>query len=340
MQLTTGQTEKIGAASFLVTGGAGFIGSHIAEFLLNAGARKVRVLDNLATGHFRNVAPFANHPNFEFVKGDMRDLNTCKVVCKGIDYVFHQAALGSVSNVIKDPVTTNTANTSGFLNMMLEAQGAKVKRFVFASGASIYGDNSVLPTEKISDINELYAYQFARLSGMETIGLRYSNVFGRRQNPQSGYAAVIPQFVMQLLRHESPVIDGMGEHAFTFTYIEDVVQANILAILTTDPMAVNQVYNIAYEERTTLSQLADCLKELLSVFDERIADVDIVYEAVHEDKTRSGLLIEEAKKLLGYQPRCSLRDGLLQSAGWYWAYLPQFEEKVVDKRIRELEIRN
>lgn len=321
MQLTTRQIEKISAASYLVAGGAGFIGSHIAELLLDAGARKVRVLDNLSTGHFRNVAPFANHTHFEYIKGDIRDLETCKAACKGIDYVFHLATLGSGSSSDKYIVAANHVYTSGFLNMLLMAHEAKVKRFVYASGSPISGEN-----QRITDINELYADQFARLSGMETIGLRYCHVFGQRHDAQSVYATAIPTFVMQLIRHRSPVINGTGEYCCcNYTYIKNVVQANMLAVLTTDPKAVNEVYNIAFEERTSLNRLAVNLKEFLSAFDKSIADVEIIYEAASEDIPHVGSLINKAKDLLGYMPRYSLRDGLLQSAGWYWAYLPQFE---------------
>jgi UDP-N-acetylglucosamine 4-epimerase len=337
MQLTTTQAEKITNASFLVTGGAGFIGSHIAAFLLNAGARKVRVLDNGSTGHFRNVAPFANHPRFEFIKGDIRDLDICKAACQGIDYVFHQAAMRSVARSIEDPEIINNINTSGFLNMLIVAREARVKRFVYASRSSVYEDCDLPQTEKVTDINELYAYQFSRLYGMETIGLRYCNVFGPRQHPQSEYAAVIPSFVMQLRNHESPVQFGTGEQSCCFTYVENVVQANMLAVLTTDARAVNQVYNITNDEKTSLDQLAACLKDLLSVFDERIAGITL-NEQASKETTPAVSFIEKAKKLLGYQPHYSLREGLLQSAGWYWAYLPQFEEEVKERKLHRFEV--
>lgn len=332
MNFTTNQTEKVSASSFLVTGGAGFIGSHIAECLLNAGARKVRVLDNLSTGRFRNMAPFANHPRFEFMKGDIRDVDTCKRAVQGMDYVLHQAALGSDPASVKDARTTNDVNVSGFLNMLLVAQTAGVKRFIYASGFPIYGDNNqVYRTEKkISPytenkfINELYADVFARLHGMETIGLRYFNVFGQRHDPQSEYAAIIPQFVMQLMRHESPVINGEGEYSHDFNYIENVVQANMLALLTTDPRAINQVYNIAFEERTSLQQLALYLKEFLSAFDEKMAGVEIIHAPAAAKDEEEVAITRKAKELLGYHPRYSLQTGLLQSASWYWAYLPEF----------------
>jgi UDP-N-acetylglucosamine 4-epimerase len=338
MKLTTKQREVISASTFLVTGGAGFIGSHIAEFLLDAGARKVRVLDNLSTGHFRNMAPFANHPAFEFTNGDIRNVDTCKAACQGIDYVFHLAALTSDAMPEKDPVIANSINTSGFLNMLIVAQAARVKRFVYASRSSVYEDCDLPETEKITDINELYAYQFSRLYGIETIGLRYCNVFGKRHHPQSAYAAAIPAFVMQMRRHESPVIDGTGDYACCFTYIENVVQANLLAVLTTDARALNQVYNITFDEKTSLHQLARCLKEYLSVFDESIGDIALVNERAGEEVLQTQSFTEKAKQLLGYDPHYSLRDGLLQTAGWYWAYLPQYEEEVKEKKLHQFEV--
>jgi UDP-N-acetylglucosamine 4-epimerase len=336
MLLTTVQFEKIAGSAFLVTGGAGFIGSHIAEYLLNAGARKVRVLDNLSTGHFRNVAPFANHPRFEIIKGDICDIETCKAACRGMDYVLHQAAVSSLSGSVNETVATNNVNVSGFLNMLVIAQAAGVRRFVYASGAPIYGDaNQVQKEEKGATtytdnkyINELYADVFANLYGMETIGLRYFNVFGQRQDPKSEYAAVIPKIMMQLMRHESPDFTGMETYARDFIYIEDVVQANMLAVLTTDPQAVNQVYNIINEETTSLYQLAMYLKEFLGLFDESIDRIEIVDGVTADDshkKQQQTKTIARTYELLGFRPRHSLRNGLLKSTSWYWAYLPQFE---------------
>jgi UDP-N-acetylglucosamine 4-epimerase len=344
MQLTTDQTERISAASFLVTGGAGFIGSHIAEFLLAAGARKVRVLDNMTTGHFRNIAPFVNHPRFEYIQGDIRDIITCKTACKGIDYVLHQAASGSVPDSINDPLTTNNINATGFLNMLVAAHEAQVKRFIYASSACIFTDHhQTPPTEGLPDnpgspyavskyVNELYADVFARMHGMETIGLRYSNVFGQRHNPLSEYAAVIPKFVMQLIKHESPVIEVDDEYSHDFIYIDNVVQANLLAALTTNPKAVNQVYNITFEERISLNQLAKYLREYLSSFDQRIASVKITNAFTQKHNGHPVAYVQKSKKLLGYNPAYSLRNGLLKSAGWYWAYLPRFVEEAVTKK--------
>lgn len=335
MQLTPNQAEKISTSSFLVTGGAGFIGSHIAEFLLTAGAQKVRVLDNMATGHFRNMAPFVNHSKLEYINGDIRDILTCNAACKGIDYVLHNAASGSVPNSINDPITTNDINATGFLNMMVAANEAHVKRFIYASSAAIFTDHyQVPPKEGLPEnpsspyavskfINELYADVFTRLHGMESIGLRYSNVFGQRHNPKSEYAAVIPKFVLQLIKHESPVIDVDDEYSHDFIYIENVVQANMLAICTTDPKAVNQVYNITFEERTSLNQLAKYLRELLSSFDENIARIKISNAFTQKNNGHPLAYVQKSKKLLGYHPAYSLRAGLLKSAGWYWAYLPR-----------------
>lgn len=318
MQLTTEQSEQIYTSTFLVTGGAGFIGSHIAEFLLNAGARKVTVLDNLDTGHFRNLAPFANHPHFEFLQGDICDPDTCRAACKGKDYVFHEAALGSVGGSTADPITIKSVNACGFLNMLSAARDAAIKRFVYASGSPDNEENSEC---------ELLSDRYAKLYALETIGLRYYNVFGMRQDPRSKYAAIIPQLVMQLVRHESPVINGTGEYTFDLTYVENVVEANMLSIFTTDSEAINQVYDIVFKEKTRLNQLARYLREFLSAFDKSIAGIKIIQRPVSADKERPAALMSKPKKLLGYQPHFSLRAGLIKSAGWYWAYLPQFVEK-------------
>lgn len=347
MNLTADQAGKISAATFLVAGGAGFVGSHIAEFLLHAGARKVRVLDNLVTGHFRNMAPFANHPAFEFAIGDVRDVGTCKAACEGMDYVFHQAASASTSQPIENAVTIDNVNVSGFFNILVASQAAGVKRFVFASGFPAFGDNNEVqkiekkdsPYEGNKCQNELYAHVFSKVYGMETIGLRYSNVYGQRQHPQSGYAAIIPKLIMQLIRHESPVINGRGEYAPDFIYVEDVVQANILAVLSTDARNVNQVYDIAIEEVISLHQLAGYLKEFLSAFDKSIASVEIMDGLPKDHNTRTpyaSTIIKKAQELLGFQPRFSLRNGLLKSISWYWAYLPQFESEEKEKKLHSL----
>jgi UDP-N-acetylglucosamine 4-epimerase len=327
MKLTAAQYEKIAASTFLVTGGAGFIGSHIAEFLLNAGARKVRVIDNMATGHFRNMAPFANHSHFEFSEGDIRNVDTCRIACKGIDYVFHEATLGAITIPIKDDVPPGSVDASGFLNILIAAYEAKVKRFVYASGSCIND-----PATQY--IEEQYASLFTRLYGMETIGLRYVNVFGQRHNPQSEHAADIPRFVMQFMRHTYPVINATCENVCDFTYVENVVEANILALLTSDPNAVNQVYNIAVEERTSLDQLAMYLKELLSAFDVSIKNMPIPQKHTLKDTAHPAAFIDKARKLLGYNPGYSFRNGLLKSICWYWAYLPLYNKEIEEKSHR------
>lgn len=329
MKLTAAQYDKIAASTFLVTGGAGFIGSHITEFLLNAGARKVRVLDNMATGHFRNMAPFANHPRFEFTEGDTRNVDTCRIACKGIDYVIQEATLGPITIPMKEPIAPGSVDASGFLNILVAAYEAKVKRFVYASGSCINGNND--EASAMQYIDEHYAALFTRLYGMETIGLRYFNVFGQRQDPQSEYAADIPKFVMQFMRHESPAINGSCGYAHDFTYVENVVEANVLALLTTNPNAVNQVYNIGVEERTSLDQLALHLREFLSAFDISITHVQIPQKHVLNDTAHPVAFIEKAKKLLGYNPGHSLRNGLLKSVSWYWAYLPLYKEEIEEK---------
>ena len=332
MKLTAAQYEKIAASAFLVTGGAGFIGSHIAEFLLNAGARKVRVLDNMATGHFRNMAPFANHPRFEFSEGDIRSVDTCRVACQGIDYVIHEATLGEITIPLNDAITPGSVDASGFLNILVAAYEAKVNRFVYASGSCTNGNNDEASATEY--IDEHYAALFTRLYGMETIGLRYFNVFGQRQNPQSEYAVDIPKMVMQFMRHETPVINGSYEYAHDFTYVENVVEANMLALLTTDPKAVNQVYNIGVEERTSLDQLAMYLKEYLSAFDISIDNIPIAQKHKLNDTVHPVAFLDKAKKLLGYSPGYSLRNGLLKSVSWYWAYLPLYNEETGEKSHR------
>jgi len=329
MKLTAAQCEKIAASTFLVTGGAGFIGSHIAEFLLNAGARKVRILDNMATGHFRNMAPFANHPHFEFTEGDICHVDTCRVACKGMDYVIQEAMSAAITIPMKDAIPPGSVDASGFLNLLVGAYEAKVKRFVYASGSCLSGNHDETPATQY--LNEHYAALFTRLYGMETIGLRYFNVFGQRQNPQSEYAAEIPQFIMQFMRHESPVIHGTCEYAHDFTYVENVVQANMLALLTSNPHAVNQVYNIGVEERTSLDQLAMHLREFLSAFDTSINHVEIAQKHTLNDTAHPVDFIEKAKKLLGYTPGYSLRNGLLKSVSWYWAYLPLCNKEIEER---------
>lgn len=319
----------------LVTGGAGFIGSNLCEFLLKSG-KEVRCLDNFATGKFENIESLLREfpKQFRLIVGDIRQPEDCRKAVEGVEYVFHEAALGSVPRSIHDPQTTNEVNISGFLNMLVAARDCGVKRFVYAASSSTYGDSQGLP--KVEEVigrplspyaitkyvNELYADVFARTYGMECIGLRYFNVFGRKQSPDGAYAAVIPKFVQQLMRHESPLINGDGEYSRDFTYIDNVLQMNRLAMETTNPSALNTVYNTAYGETTTLNQLVEVLKELLSKYDPEIARVEILHGPIRKgDIPHSLASIEKARKLLGYAPRFDIRKGLEEAVEWYWKNL-------------------
>ena len=317
----------------LITGGAGFIGSNLAEFFLSQG-NEVIILDNFSTGKIENVLPFAKQKKFHLIVGDIRNLNDCRQAVDGIDFVFHEAALGSVPRSIKDPMTTTAVNILGFVNMLYAAQEAKVKRFIYAASSSTYGDSKTLPKveDKIGNplspyaitkyVNELYAQNFHDLYGIDTIGLRYFNVFGRRQDPYGAYAAVIPKFVISLMKHESPVINGDGSYSRDFTYVDNVIQANQLAAVVANPDAVNQVYNVAFGERTTLNELFAYLKENLSEFDAEIAGIEPQYGPNRSgDIPHSLASIEKAKVLLGYSPEFSVKDGLKQATRWYFENL-------------------
>jgi UDP-N-acetylglucosamine 4-epimerase len=320
-------------STILITGGAGFIGSNLSEYFLSKG-HKVVCLDNFATGHRHNLKDFIENPNFRLIEGDIRNAADCIEAVKGVDYVMHQAALGSVPRSINDPVTTNDVNVSGFLNMLMAAKEAKVKRFVYAASSSTYGDSVGLP--KIEEVigkplspyaitkyvNELYADIFSKSYGLETIGLRYFNVFGRKQDPKGAYAAVIPKFVMQLMQHKSPVINGDGNYSRDFTYIDNVIQMNELAMTTTSELAVNTVYNTAYGDRNTLNKLVDYLKESLSKYDPEIANISSEYGPQRAgDIPHSLASIDKAKELLGYEPKFSLKAGLEEAVDWYWKNL-------------------
>jgi UDP-N-acetylglucosamine 4-epimerase len=318
------------ASKILVTGGAGFIGSNLCEHFLSKGYEVV-CLDNFATGHCHNLAAFANNPAFTLIEGDIRNPDDCREAVSGVDYVLHQAALGSVPRSINDPVTTNDVNVSGFLNILVASRDAKVKRFVYAASSSTYGDSESLPKveEKIGKplspyaitkyVNELYADIFSTTYGLETIGLRYFNVFGRKQDPNGAYAAVIPKFVMQLMNHESPVINGDGNYSRDFTYIDNVIQMNELAMTSDNPEAINTVYNTAFGDRTTLNDLVRYLKESLSEYDSAIAAVAIVHGPNRAgDIPHSLASIDKAKKLLGYEPQFSMQNGLREAVKWYW----------------------
>lgn len=317
----------------LVTGGAGFIGSNLCEALL-ANGNKVSCLDNFATGKRENIEHLMENENFRLLEGDIRNLKDCENACKNVDYVLHQAALGSVPRSINDPVTSNDVNVSGFLNMLVAARDAEVKRFVYAASSSTYGDSKNMP--KVEEIigkplspyaitkyvNELYADIFSTTYGLETIGLRYFNVFGRKQDPNGAYAAVIPKFVMQLMKHESPKINGDGSFSRDFTYIDNVLEMNIRAIVTENKEAVNTVYNVAYGERTTLNELVAMLKEYLSDFDSEIKNVNVEYGPNRKgDVPHSLASIEKAKTLLGYKPSYDIKSGLKEAVSWYWKNL-------------------
>ena len=316
--------------NILVTGGAGFIGSNLCETLIEKG-HHVTCLDNFATGKMENLETLLPHPNFKLITGDIRSLDDCRNATSGVDYVFHEAALGSVPRSITDPITTNDVNVSGFLNMLVASRDAGVKRFIYAASSSTYGDSASLP--KIEEVigrplspyaitkyvNELYADVFSRIYGIECIGLRYFNVFGRRQDPNGAYAAVIPLFVKQLMAHESPVINGDGEYSRDFTHVDNVIQMNLLAMSTTNPEAVNTVYNTAFGDRTTLNQLTGYLKEFLATFDPGIAQIDIVHGPNRQgDIPHSLASIDKARRLLQYNPQFNLRDGLKEVVKWYW----------------------
>jgi len=317
----------------LVTGGAGFIGSNLIYKLLQQN-NKVVCLDNFTTGKRENIQDFLDNKSFQLIEGDIRDLETCKQAVKNVQIVLQQAALGSVPRSINDPITTNQVNTEGFLNMLVASRDEEVKRFVYAASSSTYGDNYTLP--KVEDsigkplspyaitkyVNELYADVFSKTYGMETIGLRYFNVFGRRQDPQGAYAAVIPKFVSQLMRKEKPVINGDGSFSRDFTYIDNVIQANELAATVDNKDALNTVYNIAFGENTSLNELIELLKLNLSRFDKSIADVEVAYGPNRAgDIPHSLASIDKAKQLLNYNPLFDIKKGLNKAVNWYWENL-------------------
>ena len=317
----------------LITGGAGFIGANLCEYFLNKN-HKVICLDNLATGHYSNIELFLENRNFTFINGDIRNIHDCNFAVRNVDYVLHQAALGSVPRSIKDPITTNDVNVSGFLNMLIASRDAGVKRFIYAASSSTYGDSTDLP--KIENvigkplspyavtkyINELYADVFFKNFGIETIGLRYFNVFGPKQDPNGEYAAVIPKFIQQLIRHQSPVINGDGNYSRDFTYIDNVLQLNDLAMFTNNPKAINTVYNTAFGARNTLNELINLLKQILSQYDPEIATIDIIYgQSRIGDIPHSLANIDKARELLNYNPKYSLEDGLKKSINWYFEKL-------------------
>lgn len=333
------ESRKIKNSKVLVTGGAGFIGSNLCEVLLTQG-NEVVCLDNFATGHRHNIEPFENNPDFTLIEGDIRNYEDCEKAVKGVDYVLHQAALGSVPRSIKDPMTSTDVNIGGFVKMLFAAKEEGVKRFVFAASSSTYGDSTNMP--KVEHIignplspyaitkyaDEVIAKNFTDIYGIETVGLRYFNVFGRRQDPNGAYAAVIPKFVIQLMAHESPVINGDGSYSRDFTYIENVLQANQLAA-TVDYNNIKEVtedsknvFNVAYGERTDLNELFCILKENLSEFDSEISDIKAVYgEHRAGDIPHSLANINKGKTILDYNPKFNIREGLKEACKWYWENL-------------------
>ena len=317
----------------LVTGGAGFIGSNIIEKLLQQN-NHVLCLDNFATGRRENIADFIGRQDFTLLEGDIRDAEFCNKSVQGVDVVLHQAALGSVPRSINDPKTTNDVNIGGFMNMIWAAKQAGVKRFVYAASSSTYGDNNELPKleHRIGNplspyavtkyVNELYARVFSDLYGIETVGLRYFNVFGRRQDPNGAYAAVFPKFIASFLKHEAPMIHGDGSQSRDFTYVENVIQANELAATTTNPDALNSVFNIAFGESNTLNELTREVKNLLALYDPAIASIEPVYGPERLGDIRHSLAsIEKAQKLLGYQPEFDVHRGLKLAIDWYYQNL-------------------
>ena len=321
---------RLKGLNILVTGGAGFIGSNICEFLLK-NKSYVTCLDNFSTGHKKNISHLINHKNFKLIEGDIRNINTCQSACKKIDYVLHQAALGSVPRSIKDPVTSNEVNINGFLNMLISSRDNNVKRFIYAASSSTYGDSKSLPKEedKIGTplspyaitkyVNELYAKNFKINYNLDTIGLRYFNVFGRRQDPNGAYAAVIPKFIKKLMNYEEPTINGDGSYSRDFTYIDNVIQMNILCILTDNKNALNQIFNTAVGERTNLNQLVSLLKNYLIKYDSKISNIRVNYGDFREgDIPHSLASIDKAKKLLGYNPTHNISKGLDECINWYY----------------------
>ena len=319
----------------LVSGGAGFIGSNLCEALLDGG-NKVVCLDNFMTGHRKNIELFLENNNFTLIEGDIRTYEDCEKAVHGCDYVLHQAALGSVPRSIKDPMTATDVNIGGFVKMLFAAKEAKVKRFVYAASSSTYGDSKSLP--KVEDeigkplspyaitkfANELYANNFSDIYGIETLGLRYFNVFGRRQDPNGAYAAVIPRFIMQMMKHESPIINGDGLYSRDFTYIDNVLQANQLAAITPKNQIYktetkHEVFNVAFGERTTLNELFEILKTNLSEFDKDIFELEVIHGPNRAgDIPHSLANIEKAKKIIDYNPEYSVKDGLKEATKWYW----------------------
>lgn len=324
-------TKNLSELTFLVTGGAGFIGSNLVEYLLKNNVKKVIILDNFSTGNKKNIKEFLKESNCKLIEGDIRDLDTCENAMINVDYVLHQAALGSVPRSINDPITSNEVNISGFLNMLVAAKESKtVKRVVYAASSSTYGDHPGLPKveDKIGSplspyavtkyVNELYADVFYKTYGLETIGLRYFNVFGPKQDLNGAYAAVIPKFIGCFSNNEDIIINGDGEHSRDFTFVENVVQANIKAALVGDKKAVNQVYNVACGEKTTLLGLVKTIKEGVNVLNIKDSKSNITHGPDRKGDVKHSLAdISRANNLLSYKPLFSFAEGIKLTIDWY-----------------------
>ena len=319
----------------LVTGGAGFIGSNLCEELVKKG-NYVVCLDNFSTGHIENIQGLLDNNRFKLIEGDIRNLDTCLKAVNGVDVVFHEAALGSIPRSIDDPITTNAVNISGFLNMLVAAKNAKIDRFIFAASSSAYGDNETIP--KVEDtigkplspyaltkyVNELYAHVFSITYGLKYIGIRYFNVFGRRQDPNSAYAAVIPLFIKKILKHEQPIINGDGSNSRDFTYIDNIIHINMLALETLSPKAFNQIYNGAGGENTSVLELEQLITKNLSAYDNCIDCIVPIFGPNRiGDIKHSKASISKAKELLGYTPVCTFEDGLKKTIYWYLTNLKE-----------------
>jgi UDP-N-acetylglucosamine 4-epimerase len=317
----------------LVTGGAGFIGSNLVESFLLSG-NSVVCLDNFSTGKRENLVTFHDNPKFKLIEGDIRNYDDCMKAVENIDIVFHQAALGSVPRSLKDPVTSTDVNIGGFVKMLFAAKESGIKRFIYAASSSTYGDHPDLPKveDKIGSplspyaitkyVDELFANNFSKTYGIDVVGLRYFNVFGRRQDPDGAYAAVIPKFMKMLMKHEVPLINGDGTVSRDFTYIDNVIQANHLASVVQDKEALNQVYNVAHGERTSLNQLFYLIRNLAAEFDKNILTIEPLYGPARAgDIPHSLASIEKAKKLLYYSPVLNVENGLKEAVKWYWKYL-------------------
>ncbi|HXS55289.1 MAG TPA: SDR family oxidoreductase [Hanamia sp.] len=316
--------QDLGLSSFLVTGGAGFIGGHIAEYLLKNGAGKVKVLDNMSNGFKSNLDILQAYDSFEFIEGDIRDIETCRTACEGINYVSHQAALGSVPRSIKEPYNTNDSNVGGFVNVLKAAVENNVSQFVYASSSSVYGDEPTLPKREdrvgsclspyavSKKANELYADVFSKVYNIPVLGFRYFNIFGPRQDPDGPYAAVIPLFVKAIMNNTSAFINGDGEQTRDFTFVENAVQVNIKGMLSTNDEAKNKVYNVAVGENYSVNFLYNSIKDYLK------SDVEPIHRAPRDGDIRNSLAdISLAKKLLGYQPTTKFETGLLKTIEYF-----------------------